>query len=112
MDRYGSLAEYNHFVLVQKNLSDYLNKNLKFETSRKVLIDKNSQGKVLFEFLELLATRLLNDIPLTLANRIIPIVKNSPDEALYLIRNECHAHNSRALQICKDALIRRLKGLS
>ena len=109
VNRYGSLSEFHQFVSVQKNLSDYLNKNHKFEVSRKILIDKNSQGKILFEFLELLANRLLNDIPMTLSKRVIPIVKNSGDEAFYLVQKECHAQNSRALQICKDTLIRNLQ---
>ncbi len=109
VETYGSLNEFSVYVSTQKNLTDYLTKSFKFKDSRDKVVDKSFQGKIIFEMLEVLFDRLVNDVPFSLAQRVVAIVKLNSDDALNEAQKEYSEANSRALRICKDNLIQQLQ---
>ena len=108
-ETYGSLAEFSIYVSTQDKLTTYLTKHYKFKDSRDKVVDKAFLAKIIFEMLELLFERLVNDVPGTLAQRVIAIVKRKTDDVQHKVQKEYEDANSRALRICKDNLIQQLQ---
>lgn len=107
--KYGGLPGFKMYVSTLKEFNSYQAKKLKYDEDRGELINKNYEAKILFEALELLFERLVNDIPHELTQRIISIVKRGDDDMALLVQNEYTAANSRALKICKSDLLERLE---
>jgi len=108
VDLYGSLPQFRAYVSTQKEFDAYKNNNLKWRQNRGQLIDKKFLATVCLEALELLFSRFVDDLPLSLSSRVKAIAQRGDDDADYLITQEIVAVNSRALKICKDTIISRL----
>jgi hypothetical protein len=106
---YGGLTGFKIYISTAKELDDYRNKRLKFEERRGDLVDKKYEAKLLFETIELLFDRLVNDIPIEITQRVIAIIKRGGDDADLLAQREYTSANSRALKICQGELLERLK---
>lgn len=109
VQQYGGLPGFKMYITTAKELDDYRNKRLKFEERRGDLVSKKYEAKLLFETIELLFERLVKDIPVEVTQRVIAIIKRGELDADLMAQKEYTNANSRALKICRDELLDRLK---
>jgi hypothetical protein len=108
VEKYGHLTAFKAHVNALKELESYRAKQMKFAKDRGDLIDKELEGNLIFEILEGLFKRLVQDVPLTVTQRVISIVKKNDDDMEMLSQREYQAANSRALKVAKSEMIERL----
>ena len=109
VERYGSLSEFRVYVSAQKDLSDYQMKHLKYQDRRNELIEKRFFANVIFEIVENLYKNLVEDVPMTVAQKTIAIARREPENALHLVQREYERANGKQLKICKETLAEKLK---
>ena len=105
---YGGMPGFQQFLTAHTKLADYKNKQLKWELSRQELISKKQEAKVVFEALEQLFKRFVNELPISQAQKVIAIAHENRVDANYQIQTALREMNSNALSICKNRMIKRL----
>ena len=108
VDTYGHIASFSNHVKALKELESYRSKQQKNEKDRGELVDKKVEGNLIFEVLEGLFKRLVDDIPQTVTRRVIAIAKKGDDDAELLIQREYQDATSRALKVCQTEILERL----
>ena len=108
VEKFGHVSAFKSHVGALKELEAYRAKQLGYEKDRGQLVDKESEGNLIFEILENLFRRLVEDIPQTLTQRVISIARKGDDDAEMVIQREYQSANSRALKVAKMELIDRL----
>ena len=106
---YGGLAGFKMYIKTAKDLEDYQTSRTKHAEKRGDLIDKSYEAKLLFEALEMLFDRLVNDIPGEVTQRVISIIKRGEVDSDLVVQKVYTEANSRALKICKNELLDQLK---
>ena len=105
---YGGMPGFERFVSAHTKLADYKNKQLKWELGRNELINKKQEAKLIFEALEQLFKRFINELPVTQAQKIISVAQENRADTNFQIQKIIRDTNSNALNICKNRLIKRL----
>ena len=108
VDRYGHVSSFKVHVSALKELEAYRARQQKNERDRGELVEKATEGNLIFEVLESLFKRLAEDIPLTVTKRVIAIVKKGDDDAEMVAQRVYQEANSRALKISQNEIMDRL----
>lgn len=108
VEKFGHLIAFKMHVGALKELEVYRAIQMKYAKARGNLVDKESEGNLIFEILEGLFKRLVEDVPRTVTQRVISIVKKNDDDMEMLSQREYQAANSRALKVAKSEMLERL----
>lgn len=108
VDKFGHVAAFKAHVAALKDLESYRATQQKNEKDRGKLVDKEIEGNLIFEVLEGLFKRLVEDAPLAITRRVIAIVKKGDDDAELLVQREYQDSTSRALKVCQTEILERL----
>ncbi|MCP4599575.1 MAG: hypothetical protein GY847_03380 [Proteobacteria bacterium] len=109
VDLYGHLPSFKSYVSSLTALETLKQKNTRMRQDRGMLIDKKREGRALFEILEMLFKRLVDEIPKTGIRRIISVVKRADGDSELDATKIYQEMNGRALKTCKNDILSRLE---
>ena len=106
---YGSMPGFQAFLAAHDKLTGLKTKQIKQDAVRRVLIDKQYEGKLAFEAIELLFKRLTADVPDNLALKVISLANEKKQAAAFAIKREIITAISNVLKACQNTLIKNLE---
>ena len=109
VDRFGHIQGFKSYVSGLSELENLKLKNTKSQHQRGILIDKAREGRALFDILEGLFKKLVDEIPKIGIRRIISVVKRSSGDVELDAVKIYQDINSRALNACKNDILNRLE---
>ncbi len=108
---YGSLPGFKNVVDALKSISEYKNKELKYEQNRGEVIEKNPMADSLFSILDLAFKRLVGEYPSSINPELRAIAMSDNKNANIAMIELQEKAISRILKECKKEIIKRLNEL-
>ena len=106
---YGSMPGFQAFLAAHDKLTGLKTKQIKQDAVRRVLIDKQYEGKLAFEAIELLFKRLTADVPDNLTLKVISLAEEKKQASALAIKREIITAISNVLRTCQNTLIKKLE---
>ena len=111
--RYGSVDGFKRFVESLKNIAEYKHREIRVRQQRNELIERDKVAGVIFPMIDVAFSRLVSDVPDTLAKLVIARVESGGPETatdvVQLIRDANSQvlknvkHNASKLEVLSDA---------